>query len=794
MNNSISLTNGLQFNKNKQSLQEGMRDMNKMNTNETIIQDAYEMMNAYSKGRTSEEDMKKKYAIREKQIQQLLEKFDNIKDKLINKLENYIDRDSQNYNSYNCGSVDNKVYINADSTQYKSEKANETECEKMCSNDKNCEMYLMSDDNTCHLYKNVSNISTSCYPDNNHNYWGKVKMNLSTGTEGNLINKSGVNIFVTEPGVVDENNVNFEGCYTDTPKRAIPELQEEGYVFNVDSCAQRAIDKGKTIFGVQNVKSNGVAKCFIGDNLGDAKKYGNAYKKEKLWESGTKNKGVELLLLNFNGKITLNSVPFLTEDQKKDVYVGHSYSDNVKKVDLERIGMDVGNIPMNTQNPSWKNTFSVENNGKSISVRRTDQTTGWGQNLHLEGKYKDVDNIVWSSDNNSTNNYNCPSYFVNNDNFTSKEAKYCSGYRLVMQNDGNLVVVDENNNIVWSTNTNKPGEVKVDEWLDETYRGRDFINAGETLSTGQWITSKNGANIAILEDDGNLVVYKSLYPCKTVNGKVYGSSYSNAVYSLPKSNTANLGSMMYLDNEANKTYSYPNFISSNYDLQDDKFILIGPYNSYIPDISSFSASSVEQCEEAASKIPDCGGFVYNKTQQRCFLKGKQIWPKSQRLLDNDCIMKIKAPKVNVNNSCPTDFLSVNSSNFELYPKPATEMTPNATCGLRRIINENKGDYDKENKILIDELDNIVKQINILSQQQDENNSTIPELRNRIKSRFSEYNQLRNEYKKYHNKTLDPTLSQYKKDSEMNRNMYKTDASLMALLGVGGLLLAMNFMK
>lgn len=710
MDNSVSLMNGIQFNRKMRHLHEGMQGMN---PTEKVVRNTSTAMDMYSRNRTTEQDIDAQYKASNDKYADLITNFDTVKNSLTSRIKQYVRSAPEN--------------------------------------------------------------------------------DASIGK--NIINKGGRNIFVTEPSGAKTSDAKLEGCYTDKASRAIQDEQNEGYVFSVNACAQRAIDKGQSVFGVQNVNDTGLAQCFIGSDMGSATQYGEAYQKERLWQTSTAGKNVTTLLLNMNGNLTLHNDVFLSPDKTKGVYVGNSNRDNVKKVGLDRIGMRVGNVPTNTQNPRWKDTFAVENDGKTISVQRTDKTTGWGQNLHLEGMYKDVTNVVWTSDtNDQADTYGCPSYFGTSDDFTSTEATYCSGYRLVMENDGNLVIMNKNRAIIWSSKTNNPGKIKVDEWLSGSYRGRDFINAGEVLQRGQWIASKNGANIAILEDDGNFTVYRSEYPCKTINGQTYGGNNSNAVYSIPPANISNLGSMSYNDMDNKVSYSYQNVRQSDYGLQHDKFILIGAYNSYEQDLSSFSATSIEQCEDAAAKVPECGGFVYNKKQQRCFLKGKNVWPRSQRVLDGDCIMKIKTPKVDVDESCPSDFLTVTSSEFELYPKPTGAMSRTMKCGLGKLVDETKGDYDRENEVLMNELDTIVNEINSLAQQRDSNLKTMPDLRDKIASRFAEYKQLKKEYKTYHNRKMDPTLSQYKRDSEMRRGMYDIDVSMLSLLGIGGILLAMRLMK
>ena len=70
----------------------------------------------------------------------------------------------------------------------------------------------------------------------------------------------------------------YEGCYRDRGDRAIPNLQRIGgaaYKFDVEACAQRAWDKGHTVFGLQNRwGSDSRTTCWTGTELDRAKKYG----------------------------------------------------------------------------------------------------------------------------------------------------------------------------------------------------------------------------------------------------------------------------------------------------------------------------------------------------------------------------------------------------------------------------------------------------------------------------------------------------------------------------------------
>jgi hypothetical protein len=82
-------------------------------------------------------------------------------------------------------------------------------------------------------------------------------------------------------GFIDdfEGEIKYEGCFKDSGNRAIPNLQRQRggyYTFNMKECAQRAWDKGHTVFGLQNIQGNDVNRstCMTGTDLQRAKKYG----------------------------------------------------------------------------------------------------------------------------------------------------------------------------------------------------------------------------------------------------------------------------------------------------------------------------------------------------------------------------------------------------------------------------------------------------------------------------------------------------------------------------------------
>lgn len=77
-----------------------------------------------------------------------------------------------------CGG--GKIYVNANTTQTSVTKTNEESCRNYCGTNEKCDMYLMSDPNTCHNYTNTSNISGYCQSGSGHQSWGGIKQNLAS--------------------------------------------------------------------------------------------------------------------------------------------------------------------------------------------------------------------------------------------------------------------------------------------------------------------------------------------------------------------------------------------------------------------------------------------------------------------------------------------------------------------------------------------------------------------------------------------------------------------------------------
>lgn len=76
--------------------------------------------------------------------------------------------------------------------------------------------------------------------------------------------------------------------------------------------------------------------------------------------------------------------------------------------------------------------------------------------------------------------------------------------RLVMQSDGNLVARNSSNQARWASNTNQPNSTNV-------FAGGDRVTNGQRLGANRYIRSSDKMFYALMQSDGNFVLYQPGY-------------------------------------------------------------------------------------------------------------------------------------------------------------------------------------------------------------------------------------------------------------------------------------------
>ena len=119
----------------------------------------------------------------------------------------------------------------------------------------------------------------------------------------------------------------------------------------------------------------------------------------------------------------------------------------------------------------------------------------WASNTNGQGSAPF--NLIMQSDGNLVvyaNTQNCQANTACTPTWASNTAGNGTGpYNLVMQDDGNLVIYDSTNTATWATGTNQFQNIITSE--------------SAPLTMGQALTSPNGVYRAVMQTDGNFVVY-----------------------------------------------------------------------------------------------------------------------------------------------------------------------------------------------------------------------------------------------------------------------------------------------
>jgi len=119
----------------------------------------------------------------------------------------------------------------------------------------------------------------------------------------------------------------------------------------------------------------------------------------------------------------------------------------------------------------------------------------------------------------------------------SAENQACSGFRLTLGDDGNLVLTDIAGKQLWTSNTSKTGLAMDDFKAVKGKYGRNYLMGGETLNLGEFMGSPSGNCYLIMAqgpDGGNgLQLNYSVLNCNEQN---FGNEETaNGLFSLTKS-------------------------------------------------------------------------------------------------------------------------------------------------------------------------------------------------------------------------------------------------------------------
>ena len=617
----------------------------------------------------------------------------------------------------------------------------------------------------------------------------------STTTATSLVNNESnqneiFNKYPANPGDVDGMG-NSAGCRVDSANRVLPMYQG---MKTHEECAQRAHDLGKTAYGIQDAMgwgSNGwgtatpgtKGQCFIGDSdkIGSDRSYhtGNV-----TWTTG--NKGVESIYVGYNGSFHAHTSdgkyvwgtgsdisgcsfgPPGISDITATYGMNCQYETKYTKFLWWRIPYQVKRDTVYTGNES--SHFNSLNGKDSGSV--TISASSWGDPAYGCGK-----------EFNAT--YKCGSGTATKSVNLSKEAngksaKFdctdlpCSDkipYRLVMQDDGNLVIYDKTNSAIWATNTSgKNGDTPNQGWLESGNNKGDTLSSGETLYNGQFLCSKSGQVIAYISN-GSLAIYQNFTNCTVKDGKTFGGPWANAVYTIDKNDVSTLGTISNAV-EGNRRQWPDKFVSAG-----ANFTAVTGYTIEAEGGTTISGKSLDEYKKIAAgdesialfTTPKSGGdaIFYKKDcdggsgAKQCFGEG---FPTLQnRTPDPSWNIWVKNPRITSNDTCGKESEGIMLTTYNSY-KAGSAMKECSPCGIASAMHEDYCTAQSESAKAQDEAKSILDEMKRLVDESIELQKVQPKLREQIYRQIAEYNETYVKTKK--NQSTIITTGAQKGDSDL----------------------------
>jgi len=313
----------------------------------------------------------------------------------------------------------------------------------------------------------------------------------------------------------------------------------------------------------------------------------------------------------------------------------------------------------------------------------------------------------------------------------------CSGSKLYLGDDGILTVKDNSGSTLWSSteapinatplpsdalalDVYKPIKDGVENTDNAMPYKRSFLNSGEYLNIGQYMSSPSGKCRLEMVDtipptSGSATAEKTLQVVYTVIGCSVDNpinTQSSTLYTIPWTYRENLGKMGYVNAYGQlQAYTDPTMVGS----YSDNFIKLANANgtSYrmygndlgqpMPNIATVEDCKVE-CKTYGATGPDessvateqCAGFEYEKIGKTCQLKTDGILRNGIRYISPNNASKnyeyyARSKGVNnVDTSCPyfpEDIVSAETTVWNGIAQ-GSAMTPTTMCGLQKeVVND-----------------------------------------------------------------------------------------------------------
>lgn len=453
-----------------------------------------------------------------------------------------------------------------------------------------------------------------------------------------------------------------------------------------ENCQQYAADNGYKYFGLQDARPDGTAACLVSNDPTRTAAYGDAtttYEAVPLWSSNTVGTG-SMMKLEIDGRLvvldTAGNIVWTSTNNPPDCWWGGRINpDSISATYGGNCNASGYSVQTNNVGAIVKDALVANNYPISMSINVSNSTFG----DPAGGCPKSFDTSFQCG--NVANSANIP--YAEGQNFVydcTEQRKSCVFF-LTVQDDNNLCIYrgtpTDNKGAVWCTMTNgKAIDNNPNMTAARGKSGNPYISTGDsgvTLAMNEFIGSTSGNTYLIMQTDGNLVLYTTRVKkgCSTINEKVMGGGWINAVYEMDKVGIpGNIGKIGRVDDSTVlKTYaSYDVGLSNEYNK-------IPNFDSWGNDIKSIGNTTADNCKVECDADPNCGGYFFAPSANNtCWVKDTNMYPRGEKQfsLGNDLYVRRKSLKNN--DSCSKKITNIDSVQWEKYPKSGWKVS-NSDC-------------------------------------------------------------------------------------------------------------------
>jgi len=590
------------------------------------------------------------------------------------------------------------------------------------------------------------------------------------------------------------------------------------YVSNpIETCKRRALDGGWKYFGIQDLQANGTAQCAISNDLYRTQIYGEANNRTwiPLWSSGTYGKATAGVFLSSDGRLLITEVgsgAILWSSPNSPAscwWGGHANPDSISgsyggNCVGRPVGIDCGNPQSNSYPADGLSgnmgavlreigLSKVGNSNYTINAQEAYQKTGLPADPAVccakqyqysyqcgGGPFKTGSNVSEAGGNLI---FDC-----------TAEVAECGKFTLELQDDANMCIYQGGGNAIWCTMTNGQAPENNPYWVATNGKyGAPRLTVGQVLGPNEWIGSNTGLIILIMQTDGNLVLYSSKANpgCETKNDRTYGKAWANAVYELSEQgNPGAMNKMGYVDSNGVLSEYPPDLIGKS-----KNFISIPNFDSPGNDFGGMPMQNEnpENCKKVCGDNDNCAGFVFDRSNNNCWLKDSNMFPKGPRYENSNIDMYIRMPKIENDNSCNKNIVPIDSVSWDRYNKSGRNMTLDTTCGLANVVQPSIQTTDEMKQQIADLAAKIVEKINTLASYNTQLNKEMDKTSEDLVNNMDKYKKINEEFSKQSSSyavNINGILSET--DQQVLQQNY--NYMFWSILAIGIIIIIMNMKK